>query len=227
MIQLIVFDMAGTTIDEGNVVYQTLQTTLQAAGYQFSLADVLTTAAGKEKRDAIASLIKQADGTADESKVDQAFTDFLERLKRAYAKLDVKPCPNADRVLAFLKVHGIKVALNTGYNRYTAQHLLHRVHWKQGLQFDLLVTAEDANAPRPAPNMIQQAQQKLGVEDATHVAKVGDSQIDIEEGKNAGCGLTIGVTTGAHSAEQLRAANPDYVIDNLEELVNILGNYSA
>lgn len=50
--------MAGTTIDENNVVYKTLQATLQAAGYTFSLEEVLAVGAGKEKRDAIDSLMK-------------------------------------------------------------------------------------------------------------------------------------------------------------------------
>ena len=36
--------------------------------------------------------------------------------------------------------------------------------------------------------------QRLGVLDAARVAKVGDTSVDLQEGKNAGCGLVIGVT---------------------------------
>ena len=36
MIRMVVFDMAGTTVDENNVVYKTLQKTINAAGYNFS-----------------------------------------------------------------------------------------------------------------------------------------------------------------------------------------------
>jgi len=42
--------------------------------------------------------------------------------------------------------------------------------------------------------------------DVSRVAKVGDSTRDIEEGKNAGCGLVIGVLSGADTEAQLMAA---------------------
>jgi phosphoglycolate phosphatase-like HAD superfamily hydrolase len=52
--------------------------------------------------------------------------------------------------------------------------------------------------------------------------KVGDSIIDIEEGKNAGCALSIGITTGAHSYEQLASANPNHIINHLSELLPVI-----
>lgn len=46
--------------------------------------------------------------------------------------------------------------------------------------------------------------------------------IDIEEGKNAGCRLSIVITTGACTLQQLQSAKPDYVINNLLELLPLL-----
>jgi phosphoglycolate phosphatase-like HAD superfamily hydrolase len=66
------------------------------------------------------------------------------------------------------------------------------------------------------------AMTRFGIEKAADVAKVGDSIIDIEEGKNAGCSLTIGITTGAHTFEQLQQAKPDHIINNLLELLPFL-----
>jgi len=57
---------------------------------------------------------------------------------------------------------------------------------------------------------------------ANEVAKVGDSIIDVEEGKNAGCALSIGITTGAHTMAQLQTAKPDYIIHHLMELLPLL-----
>jgi beta-phosphoglucomutase-like phosphatase (HAD superfamily) len=36
MIRMIVFDMAGTTVDEDNVVYKTLMKTVNAAGFHYA-----------------------------------------------------------------------------------------------------------------------------------------------------------------------------------------------
>jgi phosphoglycolate phosphatase-like HAD superfamily hydrolase len=70
--------------------------------------------------------------------------------------------------------------------------------------------------------MILLAMERFGITDAKEVAKIGDSIIDIEEGRNAGCGLSIGITTGAHTAAQLATANPDFIIHHLVELLPII-----
>ena len=41
--------------------------------------------------------------------------------------------------------------------------------------------------------------ERHGIKNVKSVAKVGDTLIDCNEGKNAGCGLTIGVLSGADS----------------------------
>lgn len=94
--------------------------------------------------------------------------------------------------------------------------------WKQGVHYDTLVTADDVKRGRPHPDMILKAMDVLQVSDPKKVLKAGDSIIDIEEGKNANCGVTIGVTTGAHTCEQLQSANADYVLDSLLELKNLV-----
>ena len=75
------------------------------------------------------------------------------------------------------------------------------------------------------PNQIFYAKNKLHIEDAKHMVKIGDSCIDIEEGKNAGCLLNIGITTGAQTEIQLMEAKPDYIVHSLTEMLEILEKY--
>jgi phosphoglycolate phosphatase-like HAD superfamily hydrolase len=70
--------------------------------------------------------------------------------------------------------------------------------------------------------MILFAMDKLGINDAATVIKVGDSTIDIEEGRNAGCIYNIGVTTGAHTKAELLTANPEYIFDNIYDLKSLI-----
>ena len=218
MIKMIVFDMAGTTVDEGNVVYKTLRDAVNASGgHQFSLEEVLAYAAGMEKRDAIAVLLGR-NGAVAEEQVDAAYQSFKSALEVAYANLEVKPTAGATGFLRQLRNAGIKVVLNTGYNAATAQSLIDKMGWKAGQEYDLLVTADQVAQSRPAPDMIQLAQAKLGIASAQHIVKVGDSAIDIQEGKNAACGYTVGVTTGAQTAAQISEAGPDFIVDRLEDL---------
>jgi phosphoglycolate phosphatase-like HAD superfamily hydrolase len=51
---------------------------------------------------------------------------------------------------------------------------------------------------------------------------VGDTEVDVLEGRNAGCGLVVSVTTGALSREQLTVFGPDMIIDDLTELKSVI-----
>lgn len=222
MIKLVVFDMAGTTVDEDNVVYKTLRKSINDAGFEVSLEKVLTLGAGKEKYQAIVDVLRDlTGGEAGPEKAKSIFRTFRENLKNAYDALDVKEQPGAGQVFAQLKDRGVKVALNTGYDRQTAESLLQKLHWAEGEQIDLLITASDVERGRPHPDMITRAMQTLGIESPEAVAKIGDSIIDIEEGQSAGC-RTFGVTTGAHTREQLASANPDHVVDSLDAMLELI-----
>lgn len=223
MIKMVVFDMAGTTVDEENIVYKTLQKALQAAGFKVSLEDVLRTGAGKEKLSAIKDLMKSKGEDLNFDKTAQAiYADFLSTLHNAYHKLDVKTFEGTDGVFDQLKNKGIKVVLNTGYDRTTAISLLEKLQWEEGEHFDLLVTADEVENGRPAPDMIVYAMKQLDINDPAQIAKVGDSVVDIQEGKAANCAYTFGITTGAQTKEQLSEAYPDYVIDSLAEILEVV-----
>jgi phosphoglycolate phosphatase-like HAD superfamily hydrolase len=46
--------------------------------------------------------------------------------------------------------------------------------------------------------------------------------VDIEEGRNAGCGMFVGITTGAQDAVTLQTAHPTDIVTSLEEFVRLL-----
>lgn len=221
-IKLAVFDMAGTVVNEDNVVYKTLQKAINERGFQLTLDFVLEHGAGKEKHQAIKDIIKADIGSVDSDMAESIFKDFKVLLNEAYHKLEVGSYEGVEQMLLSLKENGIKVALNTGYDSKTARLLLNKMDWTEGKQYDVLVTADDVVLGRPNPDMIVEAMMKLNVHDEELVLKAGDSIIDIEEGKNANCGVTIGVTTGAHTRHQLLSANPTHVLDSLTELRQLL-----
>jgi phosphonatase-like hydrolase len=221
-ISMVVFDMAGTTIDEDNIVYKTLQKSINEFGIDVSLDAVLAIGAGKEKLNAIEDIIKVHGNTNDLAKAESIFKLFLESLATAYEAFDIKSMKHAESVLLELRTRNILVVLNTGYDKNTANFILNKIQWRQFYHFDLLVTATDVANSRPAPDMITYAMNLFSIHDSKKVIKVGDSKIDIEEGKNANCLYTIGVTTGAQTRQQLLEANPDYIMDDLNDLITLL-----
>lgn len=219
---MVVFDMAGTTVNEDNVVYKTLQEAIVQYSFPVTLDQVLQFGAGKEKLQAIVDILENTGYKTSSENIGLIYAYFIDRLAENYENLDVKPLPDVERTFKELKERNVKVVLNTGYNRKTAESLIAKLGWNNLNQFDLLITASDVNKNRPQPDMILLAMSQLGISDPGKVVKVGDSAVDIQEGQNAKCGLSIGVTTGAHTPEQLEKANPDYIIDNLFELIGII-----
>lgn len=226
-IKMVVFDMAGTTVNEDNIVYKTLRNAINSVGgFDLSLEEVLEHGAGKEKLEAIKTILTNSLHVENDQLAEEIFQFFLLQLKNAYEVSAIYPCTNATALFTKLKDMDILRVLNTGYDRLTAESLLKKLNWEVGEDIDLLVTASDVAHSRPEPDMIQLAMAKNGITDASAVAKIGDSIIDIQEGQNAGCGLNIGITTGAHTATQLATANPDQVISDLLDILPAIESYS-
>jgi phosphonatase-like hydrolase len=222
---MVVFDMAGTTVNENMLVYKTLQNAIEEAGFDVTLEQVLAEGAGMEKLDALRAILKKYTTNKEENLVREIYHRFVDLLKKAYDEHEIHPQDNAIALFEALRQKKIRVVLNTGYNRQTAQSLIAKLGWKQDETFDDLITATDVRQSRPHPDMILLAMQRAGITDAREVAKIGDSVIDIEEGINAGASLNIGITTGAHTREQLESAKPNYIIDNLIEVLPLIPEF--
>jgi phosphonatase-like hydrolase len=219
MIQLGVFDMAGTVLNEGNVVYKTVHRSIVEAGWTVDLDTVLLHGAGKEKLQAIRDVIAELDGTpAADEVVMPIYAQFQRYLDEAYRDGVFEEQPGATAIFEYLQSNNIRVVINTGYSRLIADHLIQRLGWQGSPLIDMVVTADDVSKGRPHPDMIVLAMNHLQIVDQSAVFKIGDSIIDIVEGQNAGCGFNFGITTGAHTREQLLMASPTAVLDHLEEL---------
>lgn len=219
-IELLVLDMAGTTINEDNVVYKTLMSAVNDYGYQVSLEKVLSSCAGMEKLEAISNLLKEIGGKEEEAPA--IFENFSDQLKEAYRNLNVQPIDGVENFLIKMRSGNKKIVLNTGYTSEIAQQLLDKLGWKENVHYDALITADDVSESRPSPEMIHLAMKKFNILEPERVLKAGDSVIDIEEGKNAGCGLTIAVLSGAQSKNELEKSNPDYIFNTISEAEEIL-----
>ncbi|MEM1319196.1 MAG: HAD family hydrolase [Bacteroidota bacterium] len=222
MIKLVVFDMAGTAINEDNLVYKTIQRTLAEHQVDVDLATVLRLGAGKEKWGAINDILAEVSGNnPDANFTDTIHSSFVNNLDRAYAAFDIAVFPSVGSAIVQLQEMGIKVAFNTGYARPIAENILRQTGLEIGQDLDALATANDVINNRPAPDMILLLCKQLGCQ-PKEVIKIGDSGVDIKEGQNAGAYYSIGITTGAQTREQLAAAQPDFIIDDMLELIPIL-----
>jgi len=122
-----------------------------------------------------------------------------------------------------LKANGIKVVVDTGFDRQIVTPLLKRLGWKENNLIDDSVTSDEVKQGRPFPDLIFEAMKRTGVRDVARVAKVGDTASDLHEGTSAGCRYVLGITTGAFSRAELAKEPHTHLIESISELLLILG----
>jgi phosphonatase-like hydrolase len=203
-IQLVVFDLAGTTVDDGGgAVLKCLVETTRVHDLP-GTPEELNALMGMNKREVFGMLAArrypsspaEAGGLADE-----ALATFVVQMRGFYEQ-NLAPMPGAEETFAFLRARGIKIATDTGFDAAIAGLIMERLNWP-GRLIDLAVCSSDVTRGRPAPYMIFHAMERLDIQDVSQVMKIGDSPADLEEGFNAGCGEVIGVLSGAHTAATL------------------------
>jgi phosphonatase-like hydrolase len=213
---LVIFDMAGTTIEDRGQVPTAFAETLAANGIVIG-ADEITRVRGASKRLAIRNLLPP---TAQEA-AERIYSEFSRNLAHAYTTDGVRAVPGADRVIADLRARGVKVALTTGFDRDIATLLLSSLGWTQDT-VDVVVCGDDVENGRPAPDMILLAMKLTGIRDAGQVANVGDTILDLESAARAGVKWNVGVLSGAHRREALEKAPHTHILDSVAELTTVL-----
>lgn len=213
-LKLVVFDMAGTTVDDRidgvPLVLGSYDEAFRSHGVEVPMA-VLNEQRGRDKW----TVIRELGG---------------EDAEEIYFHFNVALLANADRVrevrgaseaFRFLRRHGVKVALNTGFPREVAKGIIEHLAWEREGLIDYWTCSEDVGRSRPDPAMIHALMGGLGVGDPATVMKVDDTAIGIEEGLNAGA-VTLGVLTGTQTRERLLQAGPHAIIGSVRLLPGYL-----
>lgn len=217
-VDLVVADMAGTTVlDEGQVP-AAFTAALDAHGVAVTPA-AIEALRGASKRDAIAALLPPAADHA--RRTDLVYARFRTELERVFAA-GVREVPGARQVFDTLRAAGIRVALNTGFDRDTAALLLRALHWDDGV-VDAVVCGDDVTRGRPAPDLILACMAATGITDPSRVAVVGDTALDLQAGQAAGAAYVVGVLTGAHGRDRLAREPYARLLDAITELPALLG----
>lgn len=207
-----IFDLAGTTVEDRGQVPAAFSAALAEAGIPLT-AEQITRVRGASKRQAIRQLLPPRQ----QSRADEIYGRFKARLAQQYAAGGVRSLADAGVIFSRLKGNGVKVALTTGFDRDTTTMLMSSLGWTTTL-IDAVVCGDDVSSGRPAPDMILMAMKLTGVADASRVAAVGDTALDLEAASRAGVRWNIGVLSGAHTRETLERAPHTHIINSAAEL---------
>lgn len=224
-LQLAVFDMAGTTVRDFDNVHEALQEALSFENIHVT-RDGVNDVMGMPKPVAIEILLKKElpEGQVTKAFIDQVYSRF-ESIMIDFYKTDPLVMENdgVEDLFRLLKSKGIKISIDTGFSRVIADAIFERLGWKEKQLVDYSVTSDEVSNGRPHPDMILKAMDFFHISDPNLVMKVGDTASDMEEGRNAGCGFVIGITTGAFTAEELLQTPHTHLVHHLSEIPGIIG----
>ncbi|MQS75702.1 phosphonoacetaldehyde hydrolase [Companilactobacillus halodurans] len=253
MIEAVIFDWAGTTVDYGSLApVVAFKKAFKDAGIELSDDDIRQDM-GMAKWDHIGKILELEDvkrqwelkyselpNDEDRKKIYEGFQQSLLHYLREYTELK----SGVLKTFNYLKEYGIKVATTTGYTA-EMMNIVKDKAAEDGYTPDLVVTSEDVDGMgRPSPAMIQFIMRKFNINDPKKIIKVGDTLVDIEEGRNAGV-TTVGIVEGSSlmglsqvefdeldNEEQItkrnevkreyESANADFVVDSIFDLVQII-----
>ncbi len=193
-IQLVIFDWAGTVIDYGcQAPTGAFVQALAESGVSISLREARGPM-GLHKKDHLRALLNEpsiaerwqaAHGRAwtdaDVDALYQRVTPMQVSAAKQYSQL----IPGVLDCVAELRRMNIKIAGTTGYFHEAAQ-AVYTAAALQGYSPDFRICADEVPAGRPAPWMIFRAMEALNVYPPSAVLKVGDTLVDIADGRNAG-----------------------------------------
>jgi len=222
-IKLVVFDMAGTTVRDDDFVAEAFMKAMNNYHYALTLEEV-NPIMGYKKPVAIRMMLEKHEPDREkitDSLITAIHDDFVQEMLAFYRSSDkITPLPNAEKTFAALHDKGIKIGMNTGFSRDIADIIIERLNWQD--KIDILVASDEVEHGRPYPDMTKKMMEQFHITNPEDVAKVGDTEVDINEGKNVGCSLIIGVTTGAFSREELESYKPTAIVDDLYEIVDLI-----
>lgn len=214
-IKLVIFDIAGTIIQDHGEVVSAFSAALRKNGILFT-QDELMRWKGASKREVIRHFVEQLGSNVEqEGKVENTYRCFRTELESLYSQR-ISAIDGSEATFTWCRDHGILMATTTGFYREVSDLILEKMGWRD--LFAANVSSSDVRQGRPAPFMIFRAMEASGVQDVHQVVNVGDTPLDLQSGSNAGARGVVGVLTGAHDRETLQREPHTHILGSIAEI---------
>jgi len=205
-IPAVFLDWAGTVVDHGSVApVKAIEDIFAEFGVKVS-RPLVRRYMGLAKKDHIRKLLQEPEvveqwlaahpARPEENDVDLLYKRFEPQMMELLAGYSAV-ISGAVETAEALRARGIKIAGTTGYTRPMLERLQHLAA-EQGYRADASLAPEDVGGGRPYPWMCYRLALDLRIYPLSACVKIGDTESDILEGRNAGM-WTIGLTRSGNS----------------------------
>jgi len=209
-IELFVVDLDGTLTESSETIHKTTLKTFEHFGRAVFLPkEELDKRIGEHFQTIFDDLNIHVDDVEEFINVYKTlYFDFIDTTKLY---------PGVEEILLSLKEKGKKIALLTTKGQEQAQNILR--HFNLEKYFDEIMGRRNGVGHKPSPEPLLFICNALSVS-PEQTLMVGDTEVDVQCGKNANT-KTCAVTWGYRSKNILENEKPDYIAENINQLLSI------
>lgn len=207
MLKGLILDMDGTLLDSHDFHLEAWKLLLKKYNIKKTDSDILSQF-GKTTEDIARNLFPAGH---DPVQIGAEKDDFFLTLVS-----DICLFSGVSEVISRLKRQNYKICVASSNPFIT----VHTICTNCDLEIDACIGVDEIEHGKPAPDMILAAASRLGLAPSECLV-VGDSPYDIRAAKAAKCRI-IAVLTGGHSLESLQKEGPDFILQSITEIEDIL-----
>lgn len=220
-LKLAIFDCDGTIVDSRAMIVEGMRRSFAEQQLAIPGDRAVMDLVGLPLRDVLQMLA----GDIEIEPLDRLTESYRQHFITLHNDAEWKPplYPGTEKMLEQLvEQHRCLLGIATGKSRRGLDRTLADEAFS--VTFATTWTADDGPA-KPNPTILEAAMDEVGAYPEQCIM-VGDTTFDIDMGNNAGI-KTIAVPWGNHTLEQLRASNPDVIIESWDDLVAWCGEHFA
>ena len=214
MIKLIIFDFDGTLGDTRRNIVTTMQMTISELGLTGRSDDECASKIGLPLGGCFEALYPNESKETIQRCADTYRRIFQENLQTMKPQV----FPKVIETLSALKQQGYTLTIASSRWHKSLSELTSDLGIADYISY--IVGADDVEKAKPNPEPVLKTISYTGF-DANQTLVVGDMNVDILMGANAGA-KTCGVTYGNGTKQELEEAGADYLISNIDELMEIV-----
>jgi phosphoglycolate phosphatase len=212
-LKAVLFDLDGTLVDSEKDIAEAANFTRE----HYGLKRVPDSTIAQYVGNGVLTLLEKSLDTTDQTKILEAYKIFQEHYRIHCADF-TKPFPGTFDLLNALKKRNIKMGVVSNKPQEFTTSVLEKLDLAPYFQVAFGPEATTNRKPHPEPLLV--ALQKL-VAQPHEAVMIGDSIVDIQAAQAAQIRVAV-LTHGYGTREVLSSANPDWMVDSLQELIPIL-----
>jgi phosphoglycolate phosphatase len=219
----VIFDLDGTLLDTLADISDAMNRALEARGYPGATLDTYRTRVGWGLRELVRRSLSEDDATMPE--IVNAIADEFRAIHFADPVIKTRPYPGIIGIVRDLYRRGIPMFVYTNKPDGIAGTVVETVLSPdvlgiEGPPFIRVLGQRDDIPRKPDPAGAFMLLDEAGLS-PEYCRFVGDSEVDIETARNAGC-IAVGVTWGFRDPTAIEHAKPDHICYSSEDLRRVL-----